>query len=75
MVDSVLGVVNELLGAVLGKSGPNPLLCAPSSTPPPHYPNWWGARGGEGAEFWDLSLPPHTDGAATLRRPDGGVLG
>ena len=40
MVDSVLGVVNELLGAVLGKSGSTLLLlctCSYLSTPLPQW--------------------------------------
>lgn len=76
MVDSVLGVVNELLGTALSKQGPNPLPLASSPTPPSYHPGGWGYQGKqEGAEFRDLSLPPQTDEAATWKRSNGGVLG
>lgn len=75
MVDSVLHVVNELLGTVLGKLGSHPLLFAPSPILLP-LPQWVGVPGEEErAECWDLSLPPQTDEATTLRRPNGGGLG
>lgn len=45
VVESVLGVVNELLGTVLSELGSNPLLFAPPPTPPSHYTNERGYQG------------------------------
>lgn len=52
----MLGVMNELLGAVLSKLG-HPPFSAPSPISLP-FPQWVGVPGEEdGAESWALSLP------------------
>lgn len=71
VVDSVLSVVNELLGAVLSKLGPNPLLGPFYPLPLPQRVAVPGRE--EGTGFWGLPLPPQADEAATLRSPHGGV--
>lgn len=74
----MLGVVNELLGTALSKLGPNPLLLAPSPSPPSRCPNGGGAAGAKGRgrdRILGPSLPPQTDEATTWRRSNGGVLG
>lgn len=72
VVDAVLSVVNELLGAVLSKLGPNPRL-GPFSCPLPLQQRVAVPGREEGMGFWDPPLPPQADEAAPLRSPHGGV--
>lgn len=75
MVDSVLGVVNELLGTALSKLGPIPPLPAPSPSPTPLAQGGAVPRTEEGAEFWGFQFLLRLDEAGTRRRCNGGVRG
>lgn len=60
MVDSVLGVVNELLGTALSKLGPIPPLPAPSPSPTPLAQGGAGTKDRGRGRILGLSLPPQT---------------